>query len=168
MNKFFLVAFVLAASLFRSADANAQTFLCEGACSEDLRITCDELLNEYTLQGSCCSLEKITAYDGCRVRVGYGNCYWWPKCGDCPAQTEGIWSNVKCGLEYQGAEGNACPASEYPTVFKDPYPSGPWQDYSCAPSAAPKQNTPPPTSASASTSVRMMALLGAIMAVAQM
>ncbi|KAL3942228.1 MAG: hypothetical protein SGBAC_003537 [Bacillariaceae sp.] len=167
MSKFFLLAFVLAASLLRSADANANTVVCEGSCSEDLRISCDDLLNEYTFQGSCCSLEKITGYEGCRVRVGFGNCYWFPKCTDCPLRTEGRWQDIKCGLEYQGADGTACPTSDYPTVFKDPYPEGVWQDYSCSPSAAPAVVTVP-DSASDSTSVRMMALLGAIMAVAQM
>ena len=169
MNKFFLLSYVLVASLFQSADVNAQqtTFVCEEACSEDLRINCDDLLAQYTLQGSCCSLTQITAYDGCRVEVGFGNCYWFPKCEECPLRTEGRWQNIKCGLQYIGAEGFACPASEYPTVWKTPYPEGPWNDYSCSPTASPVVQTAPPDGA-ASTSVRIMAVLGVVVAVAQM
>ena len=167
MNKFFLLVIVLAASLLRSADANANVVECEGQCSEDLRISCDDLLDQYTMQGSCCSLTKITAYDGCRVQVGFGNCYWYPKCEECPLRTEGRWQNVKCGLEYRGAEGSVCPTSEYPTNWKNPPVEGPWNDYSCAPSAAPA--TPAPTSAaSTSTSVSALALLGVMAAAAQM
>lgn len=168
MNKFFLLVFVLAGSLLRSADAqdnNRQ--VCEAQCVEDVLLSCDDFLDQYTLQGSCCSLQKITGYSGCRVRVGYGNCYWYPKCGECPGRQESIWQGIKCGLAYEGAQGTECPASEYPTNWKTPN-EGVWNDYSCSPSAAPVGSPTLPQSASASVSVSAIALFGMIVAVAQM
>ena len=168
MNKFFLLAFVLAGSLLRSADSTSQVVECEGVCSEDLRISCDDLLDQYTIQGSCCNFEPILAYNGCRVKVGGGNCYWFPKCEECPLRTEGRWQNVKCGLEYRGAPGTTCnTTAAYPTNWKNPPVEGPWNDYSCSPTAAPRTNAPAP-SASSSISVHALALAGMIVAAAQM
>jgi len=171
MNKFFLLAFVVAASIIGSADANANLEVCEGDCSEELRITCDELVSAYTLQGNCCSLETITAYDGCRVRVSGGNCYWFPKCEECPLRTEGRWQDIKCGLEYRSEEGS-CPSSLYPTNWETVPPSNPsvdaaltWADYSCSPTMAPAVAQAPVSSAT-SNSVRVMAVLGMVMTVA--
>jgi hypothetical protein len=181
MNKHFSLAFIALASILELAAGQSTLKICAAnefnECVEDLTISCDTLVTEYDLQGNCCSLEVITAYDGCRVTVGSGNCYWYPKCGDCPLQTSAEWQDVKCGLEYRD-ETNAfeCPASDYPVNWKsDPPTSAPassnsptWADYSCSPTMNPASNLAPTPSAAPQVSVQIMAVLGMVMAVAQM
>lgn len=178
MNKFLSLAFIVAVSILGYSDAQTGNLqVCEADCSEDLRITCDELVEAYRLQGTCCSLEPIPAYNGCRVRVGGGNCYWTPKCGGCPNRlTDGRWPNIKCNMEYRSEVGS-CPTSEYPTNWRDFPPTNPssdaaskWAAYSCSPSMAPAVGaTRPPVSSSAtSNSLHVIAVLGSmVMAVAQ-
>jgi hypothetical protein len=181
MNKYFTLAFIALASILELAAGQSTLKICASnefnECVEALTISCDTLVTEYDLQGNCCSLEVIPAYDGCRVTIGSGNCYWFPKCGDCPAQTDAAWDGIKCGLEYRDETGAACPASDYPTNWKtDPPTSAPassnsptWADYSCSPTMGPAVATAAPTiSAAPQVSVQIMAVLGMVMAVAQM
>lgn len=178
MNKYFSVAFIALASFMEIAAGQGNLDACdESNCVEDIRISCDTLVTEYDLQGSCCSLEVITEYDGCRVSIGSGNCYWFPKCGDCPSRNTAEWQNVKCGVEYRDLTNRNCPASEYPTNWKTAPPtsapassnSPTWADYSCAPSMNPAMEADPtPSAAPAPASVQVMGALGMVMAIAQM
>jgi hypothetical protein len=179
MNKHFSLAFIALASILELAAGQSTLKICASNefndCVEDLKISCDTLVTEYDLQGNCCSFEVITAYDGFRVTVGSGNCYWYPKCGDCPSQISAEWQDVECGLEYRDETNAACPASDYPINWRtNPPTSAPassnsptWTDYSCSPTMGPRTDAPEP-SAAPQVSVQIMAVLGMVMAVAQM
>jgi hypothetical protein len=107
--------FVLGAFLLDSVAA--QPFFCGSEpCLVPLEISCEKLQQEYTFQGSCCSLETIEDTKGCRVKVqAGGNCIWIYNCGECDPVN-------KCGIEYSTVNTDACPASNF-TVLGVPSPS---------------------------------------------
>eukprot|EP00980_Cylindrotheca_fusiformis_P028229 scaffold22588_cov114-Cylindrotheca_fusiformis.AAC.1 len=153
MSRCFILAIFALVSFAELASGQVQMTVCgEFQCVEDLKISCDTLVTEYVLQGSCCSLEPIPAYNGCRVTVGSGNCYWTPKCGECPLKSDPSWADVKCNMEYRDMTNSACPAaSDYPTNWASPSSapavgfSPSWAEYSCEPTAGPQQPTDPPS-----------------------
>eukprot|EP00980_Cylindrotheca_fusiformis_P001249 scaffold332_cov117-Cylindrotheca_fusiformis.AAC.9 len=173
MSRCFILAIFALVSFAELASGQEQTVCGEFQCIEDLKISCDTLVTEYVLQGGCCSLEPIPAYNGCRVTVGSSNCYWTPKCGECPLRSDPSWEDVKCSMEYIDNTNSACPASDYPTNWSSPSSapavgfSPSWAEYSCEPTAGP-QPTDPPSAAPRTDALEVMTVLGMILAVAQM
>uniref|UniRef100_A0A7S0UKN6 PSI domain-containing protein n=1 Tax=Pseudo-nitzschia delicatissima TaxID=44447 RepID=A0A7S0UKN6_9STRA len=101
-------------------------------CIEPVRMSCEEMIDRYQFQGSCCSLEIIPATGGCRLTVSSGNCFYYPWCGDCdPVEEEAS----RCNNIFETAANQGCPLKDF-----DPLEIQSSLDYevpSCSPTQAP-------------------------------
>lgn len=66
-----------------NAQTNLQNYCGTKPCIEPVLMSCEEMIERYQFQGSCCSLETIPATGGCRLTVSFGNCFYYPWCGEC-------------------------------------------------------------------------------------
>mmetsp|Transcript_26392 Transcript_26392/g.57848 ORF Transcript_26392/g.57848 Transcript_26392/m.57848 type:complete len:184 (+) Transcript_26392:117-668(+) len=104
-------------------------------CIAPLRSSCEDMIQTYKFQGSCCSLEKIPATGGCRVTVGFGNCFWYPFCGDCEVDSD-IFTRDRCNnLFEREVEDRVCPDYDFNPLEIQKAPE--WSPPSCTPSMAP-------------------------------
>jgi hypothetical protein len=135
-----LFLWVFQAILLSSVLAQYENFYCGlEPCILPLRLTCEQLIEEYAFQGSCCSMETMNETLGCRVTVGArGNCFWSPKCGDCDLADE----QLGCNRIHTTDSDSNCPESEFDPVAESNF------TVSCPPEAAP---TSPPTLAPVSS-----------------
>ena len=155
VTTFFVASAILLAP---AASDNTLVFCGNQPCQIALTISCDDFIEQYDLQGSCCSLEKIPAYDGCRINVSGGgqlgaNCYWTPKCADCNGENF-------CGKNYESFSPVACPKSP------DGYPTS-WTfdtKASCAPTVAPTSK-PPTLGSSSPVTLSLFTVLSTIIIV---
>lgn len=104
-------------------------------CIEPVRMSCQEMIQKYQFQGSCCSMEDIPQTGGCRVKVTFGNCFWYPWCETCEEEEEVL---SRCNNIFEtSANERPCPAGDY-----DPLEIQKSVDFtqpSCSPSMAPSQ-----------------------------
>ena len=106
-------------------------------CIVPLRLSCEQMIEEYDFQGSCCSMEPIPETRGCRLTVSNrGNCFWFPKCGECDTTDEEIGCNVIYETESEGT----CPPSDY-----DPVADSKNATVSCVPTISPTFDPNSPT-----------------------
>lgn len=106
-------------------------------CIEAVRSSCEDMIQTYKFQGSCCSLEKIPATGGCRITVGFGNCFWYPFCGICENDMEDEnFKKDKCNNLFEtDAEDKVCPVYDFNPLEIQSAPE--WSLPSCTPSMAP-------------------------------
>eukprot|EP00536_Pseudo-nitzschia_multiseries_P005039 jgi/Psemu1/303081/fgenesh1_kg.91_\ len=120
---------------YANAQGTGQTYCGDEPCFIPLRSSCQDLIDNYKFQGSCCALEIIPATGGCRITVGFGNCFWYPFCGDCPVDGD-LFVQDKCNIIHEtDAVAKVCPKFDYDPlqIQNDPL----WETSSCAPSMAP-------------------------------
>mmetsp|Transcript_13581 Transcript_13581/g.21849 ORF Transcript_13581/g.21849 Transcript_13581/m.21849 type:complete len:174 (-) Transcript_13581:947-1468(-) len=99
-----------------SSQQTEQFFCGTGECIIPLRLSCEQMIEEYEFQGSCCSMESIPETRGCRVRVANrGNCFWYPYCGLCDMSDE----EIGCNTVYTTESDNSCPDSEFDPLFQN-------------------------------------------------
>lgn len=125
--------------LLRGVDAvgSTPTVYCgDKPCIEPLSISCEEVLQKYQFQGSCCSLESIPETRGCRLRVTFGNCIWLPIC-EIDHYVQFCDNNDSmCNRHYiTEANERPCPRYDYDAIEEQSKPN--WSPPSCAPSMAP-------------------------------
>lgn len=125
-----LISSVFAALLTSSVFAQYEEFYCGlDLCLVPLRLSCEEMINQYDFQGSCCSMETVNETLGCRITVGAaGNCFWYPKCGECDPLDD----QIQCNILYSTATDSICPESDF-----DPLASFNETETTCPPVAAP-------------------------------
>jgi len=83
-------------------------------CIEALRMSCEELIESYQFQGSCCSMESIPQTGGCRVTVSFGNCFWYPWCGVCDKDDN---KASRCNNIFEtDANQRPCPVADFDPV----------------------------------------------------
>ena len=121
-------------------------FCGQAECRISTLIRCEDMVRDYTFQGSCCSLKPVTATNGCLIIVGGdNNCAWFPKCGTCA--TEDTNRTGAC-LEYQSESAAIllqCPAPDVYDVLNEI--EGPTAAGALAPTLSPTaEPTCPPTS----------------------
>ena len=105
-------------------------------CIEPVRMSCDEMMERYEFQGSCCSLEDIPQTGGCRVTVSFGNCFWYPWCGTCEEDEEIV---SRCNNIFEtDADQRPCPVGDFDPV--EIQQSENFTQPSCSPSMAPTDN----------------------------
>ena len=132
---------------------NAQTNLINYCgtkpCIEPVRMSCEEMIERYEFQGSCCSLENIPATGGCRLTVSFGNCFYYPWCGECDGIEE---ERSRCNNIFetdanqpQCAQGDYDPLKIQSSIVYEPP--------TCPPTKAP---TPAPSSGSSTTTIQDM------------
>ncbi|KAL3940260.1 MAG: hypothetical protein SGARI_001051 [Bacillariaceae sp.] len=125
----------------------AEPFYCgQSPCIVPMRLSCEEMIEKYHFQGSCCSMESIDATRGCRLTVAdRGNCFWYPYCGFPDPFEDEIGDNVI----YSTDSDAVCPESQFDPVGE----SANRTDVSCVPTMAPSPGpgspTNPPIGASA-------------------
>ena len=127
-------------SLVVNSQTDMMNYCGEKPCIEPVRMSCPEMIEKYRFQGSCCSMERIGATGGCRITVGFGNCFWYPWCGTCEGEEE---TASRCNNVFETGAQQECPVGDF-----DPIEIQASADYttpSCAPSMAPSMA--PPTSA---------------------
>jgi len=107
-------------------------------CIEPTSMSCEEMIETYEFQGSCCSLEIIAATKGCRLTVSFGNCFWYPFCGDCEeADQKG---GGRCNNIFEtNANIRPCPDGDYNPLEIQSDPT--WYPPSCAPSMSPTNSS---------------------------
>ena len=110
------------------------------ACIEPLSMTCEEMIDRYEFQGSCCSLESVPQINGCRVTVSYGNCFWYPWCGDCDENDQKEISRCNNVFETD-ANVRPCPAGSFDPLAIQSDPE--WSPPSCSPTMSPTDSFPP-------------------------
>jgi len=102
-------------------------------CIEPVRMSCQEMMDRYQFQGSCCSMQSIPQTGGCRITVSFGNCFWYPWCGTCEKDEE---DTSRCNNIFEtDADQRPCPDGDF-----DPVEIQKSENYtipSCAPSMAP-------------------------------
>lgn len=112
----------------------------EKQCIESTTIPCEEMIETYRFQGSCCSMTYVPQTKGCRITVSYGNCYWDPWCaadheGECDGQHPS-----RCGNVFEtNANQRPCPVGDYDPLAIQAAVD--WYPPSCAPSMAPTNRT---------------------------
>jgi len=120
------------------SQADLNNFCGVKPCIEPVRMSCQEMIEKYQFQGSCCSMVDIPQTGGCRVTVTFGNCFWYPWCDTCEEDEEVV---SRCNNIFEtGANERPCPVGDY-----DPLEIQKSMDFaqpSCAPSMAPSE---PPT-----------------------
>jgi hypothetical protein len=145
MNVSFLSIFnnIVLVVLLMATAGHAQTtpFFCgDQDCIIALRLSCEEMIEQYHFQGSCCSMVPMPETRGCRLTVSNrGNCFWYPYCGECDTTDAGI----GCNLIYETESEGTCPPSDY-----DPVTDGlnrTEEGVSCAPTIAPTFDPNAPT-----------------------
>jgi len=163
------IVLVSSAFLVDNADASGtgQTFCGEEPCVIPLRSSCEYMLENYQFQGSCCALEIIPATGGCRITVGYGNCFWYPFCGDCE-KDGALYVKDQCNVVFEtNALEKVCPKYDYDPLVLQNVPN--FRTGSCAPSMAPisaSMTSDSPAIATGNGAPLLVALLGsAILAV---
>ena len=123
-------------------------------CLRAVSLSCEELLEEYTFQGSCCQLQSIPQTRGCRVEVWNGNCLWSPKCVPClPGD------GTDCNQEFRSNSPEQCPTLEFDAIA---YQADQDEEPSCSPTVMP--DTEAPTPDSSAFSMQASAAAGAILA----
>jgi hypothetical protein len=140
---FFMASIALVVSFWVSpvaSQAFTNQFYCgTGPCIIPLRLSCEQMIEEYQFQGSCCSMESIPETRGCRVTVAdRGNCFWYPYCGIPDPMDE----EIAAGIEYTTDSEDECPESEFDPLFlntssPDFIPPVNRTDVSCVPTMAP-------------------------------
>jgi len=129
---------ILLALLSTPANSQADRFEYCGSkpCIEPLRTSCEEMMELYEFQGSCCSLETIPATGGCRITVSFGNCFWYPWCGECDDEER---KSTSCNRVFETeANQRPCPVADF-----DPVKLQKAEDFerpSCSPSMAPSES----------------------------
>lgn len=162
-----MLASILLVLVLLSTKVHSQTdminYCGEKPCIEPLRMSCEEMIETYEFQGSCCSMEVISATGGCRISVTFGNCFWYPWCGDCDESDE---VTSRCNNIFEtDADQRPCPAGDF-----DPIAIQAQIDFerpSCAPTMAPVSAAPVEDGSSASTHTdnvvsRMVMMTGAV------
>jgi hypothetical protein len=135
----------------------------EKPCIEPLRMSCEEMIDTYRFQGSCCSMETIPQTGGCRITVSFGNCFWYPWCGECDAVDE---VNSRCNNIFEtDANQRPCPVADFDPVAIQA--SEFYERPSCSPTMAPIPTAPPEDGSSASRKKDLLAVgMGAVAALA--
>lgn len=106
-------------------------------CIEPVRMSCDEMMERYEFQGSCCSLAVIPQTGGCRITVSFGNCFWYPWCGTCEEDEEIV---GRCNNIFEtDANQRPCPVGDFDPV--EIQQSENFTQPSCSPSMAPTDNS---------------------------
>jgi hypothetical protein len=126
----------------QEGSATVKNYCGAKACIEPLNIPCEEMIETYKFQGSCCSLESVPQINGCRVTVSYGNCFWYPWCGDCDEDDQKDLSRCNNVFETD-ANVRPCPTGD---GFFDPLAiqsSPEWYPPSCSPTMSPTNSLPP-------------------------
>ena len=101
-------------------------------CIEPVRMSCEEMIERYQFQGSCCSLEIISATGGCRLTVSSGNCFYYPWCGDCDLVEE---EESRCNNIFETTANLGCPKKDFDPL--EIQASDEYEVPSCAPSMSP-------------------------------
>jgi hypothetical protein len=140
-----------------TSQAFSNEFYCGmGPCIIPLRLSCEQMIEEYQFQGSCCSMESIPETLGCRVTVAdRGNCFWYPYCG----VPDPLDDEIAAGIEYLTDSDDECPESEFDPLFlntssPDFFPPENRTEVSCVPTMAPSSlagssgNSDPPSGSS--------------------
>jgi len=107
---------ILLALLSTPANSQADRFEYCGSkpCIEPVRTSCEEMMEMYEFQGSCCSLEIIPATRGCRITVSFGNCFWFPWCGECDDEER---DRTSCNRVFEtDANERPCPVADFDPV----------------------------------------------------
>jgi len=103
-------------------------------CIEPTSMSCEEMIETYEFQGSCCSLETISATKGCRLTVSFGNCFWFPFCGLCEEDDQK--DGGRCNNVFEtDANIRPCPEGDYNPLEIQSDPA--WYPPSCSPSMSP-------------------------------
>ena len=125
-------------------------------CLQAVSLSCEELLEEYEFQGSCCQLQSIPQTRGCRVEVFNGNCFWFPKCVPC---VDG--DGPDCNRQFQSVSPEQCPTLEFDAIE---FQANREEEPSCSPSMMPDTEAPTPDSSAFSmpTSAAASAILAAV------
>lgn len=148
--KLLIQAIVLSCALL-AGSAQRLTNCGLAACVIPLNsISCLELLETYTFQGSCCSLEDIPATGGCRIRVaGAGNCVWTPNCEACLST-----SSEECWV-YETSTTDECPVLQY-DYDAIAYQASMNSTASCSPTQAPVAPSAAPQDGSGAPSLSLV------------
>lgn len=113
-SSFLLVLCLSILAAFVNSQTDRLTYCGFKPCIEAVRMSCEEMMDLYQFQGSCCSLEIIPSTGGCRVTVSYGNCFWYPWCGTCEKEEE---KASRCNIEFQtDADQRPCPEGDFDPV----------------------------------------------------
>lgn len=146
---FLVLLFTLAATV------NSQTDLLNYCgfkpCIKAVRMSCEEMIELYEFQGSCCSLDTIPATGGCRLTVSVGNCFYYPWCGECDEEEE---ERTQCNKIFETGAEETCPDGVYnPLAIQS---AENFTAPSCAPSMAPDMEA---ESGSSTTNTRSLVSL---------
>ena len=134
-------------------------------CIEPIQMPCEEIIETYKFQGSCCSMTSIPQTNGCRVTVSFGNCFWYPFCGDCDPDDSKDGSRCN-NIFTTAANQRPCPVGDFDPLAIQSDPT--WSEPSCSPSMAPTEFSVSPSMApsggggDASTSTRAAVLVAFI------
>ena len=104
--------------VFVEAQAVARAFCVDPGCIIPVDETCEAMIEKYSFQGSCCSMESIPETRGCRITIAdKGNCYWFPRCST-PESITACQNdpNIRCHTIFETDTTFACPTSQF-----DPY-----------------------------------------------
>ncbi|KAG7355244.1 hypothetical protein IV203_004600 [Nitzschia inconspicua] len=166
----FLLAVSLNLSLVQSQAFTNEFYCGMGPCIVPLRLPCEQMIEEYRFQGSCCSMVSVPETRGCRLTVANrGNCFWYPYCG-VPDPMDEL---IGAGIEYKTDSSADCPVSEFDPLFlntssPDFIPPENRTDVSCVPTMTPSllegSPTETPLSASAMRTGGLVSLLVSSMA----
>ena len=130
---FLLILSLSILSVFVDSQTDMFNYCGSKPCIEPVRMSCEEMMELYQFQGSCCSLEIIPATGGCRVTVSFGNCFWYPWCGTCDEEEE---KASRCNNIFEtDANQRPCPVGDF-----DPVAIQASEDFttpSCSPSMQP-------------------------------
>jgi hypothetical protein len=114
-----VVSIAIIGTSFWMSPVASQTFSNKRYCGTEpciipLRLSCEQMIEEYKFQGSCCSMESIPETRGCRVTVAdRGNCYWYPYCG----MPDPLDEEISAGFEHTTDSDQECPESEFDPLF---------------------------------------------------
>ncbi|MGK3759878.1 MAG: hypothetical protein ACI8RD_012195 [Bacillariaceae sp.] len=108
------------------------------SCIEALSMPCEEVIETYKFQGSCCSLESVPQLNACRITVSYGNCFWYPFCGDCDANDQKELSRCN-NLFETDANIRPCPTGSFDPLAIQSNPE--WTPPSCSPTMSPTNSS---------------------------
>lgn len=101
-------------TVFVNSQTNLLNYCGEKPCIEAVRMSCEEMMERYQFQGSCCSMEIIPSTGGCRITVSFGNCFWYPWCGTCDDDEE---SATRCNKIFEtDANQRPCPVADFDPV----------------------------------------------------
>lgn len=152
---FLMTMIISVLAVFVNAQTDLLNYCGSKPCIEPVRMSCEEMIERYRFQGSCCSMESMPATGGCRVTVSFGNCFWYPWCGTCDEDEE---VTSRCNNIFEtDANQRPCPSGDFNPL--EIQASLGFEVPSCAPSMQPS-DVPPTTDGSAGAAPTATVILG--------